>query len=65
MMGSSHAAHREDLDVSDATFATPDLSRFCRLDERGLVVTSVVDPATLEATRDRGDRETVYRAAGA
>ena len=28
-------------------------------------MTSVVDPATLEATCDRGDRETVYRAAAA
>lgn len=30
-----------------------------------VVVASVVDPATLEATRDRGDRESVYRAAAA
>jgi len=30
-----------------------------------VVVTSVVDPATIEATRDRGSRESVYRAASA
>lgn len=30
-----------------------------------VVVTSVVDPAALEATRDRGTREAVYRAASA
>ena len=35
-MGSSHAAHLEDLDVPDATFACPDLTTFCRLDELGL-----------------------------
>ncbi|MGY4644988.1 ISL3 family transposase [Cellulomonas sp. URHB0016] len=29
---------QEDLDVPDATFATPDLTTFCRLDELGLVV---------------------------
>jgi transposase len=29
---------QEDLDVLDATFATPDLTTFCRLDELGLVV---------------------------
>ena len=29
--------HREDLDMPDATFATPDLTTFCRLDELGLV----------------------------
>ena len=28
-----------DLDLSDATFACPDLSKFCRLDELGLTVT--------------------------
>ena len=38
MMGSSHAAHREDLDVLDATFAVPDLTTFARLDSLGLVV---------------------------
>jgi transposase len=39
MMGSSHAAHQEDLDMSDATFASPDLTTFCRLDGLGLEVT--------------------------
>ena len=29
--------HREDLDMPDATFATPDLTTFCRLDELGLL----------------------------
>ncbi|SNC73857.1 Transposase [Kytococcus aerolatus] len=29
---------QEDLDVPDATFATPDVTTFCRLDELGLVV---------------------------
>ena len=29
--------HLEDLDVPDATFAVPDLTTFCRLDELGLV----------------------------
>jgi hypothetical protein len=27
------------LDLSDATFACPDLTKFCRLDELGLAVT--------------------------
>jgi hypothetical protein len=36
--GSSYTAHPEDLDVADATFACPDLSTFCRLDELGLEV---------------------------
>jgi hypothetical protein len=31
-------ASKEDLDVPDATFATPDVTTFCRLDELGLVV---------------------------
>jgi transposase len=34
----SYAAHLEDLDVPDATFACPDLTTFCRLDELGLEV---------------------------
>ena len=38
-MGSSLTAHREDLDVSDATVACPDLTSFCRLDELGLQAT--------------------------
>lgn len=37
--GSSHAADPEDLDVPHATFATPDLTTFCRLDELGLLAT--------------------------
>jgi hypothetical protein len=41
--GSSHTAHQEDPDVSDATagdcFAPPDLTSFCRLDGFGLVAT--------------------------
>ena len=38
MMEVLHARHLpEDLDVHHATFATPDLSVFCRLDELGLV----------------------------
>ena len=36
--GGSHAAHQEDLDVPDVTFACPDLTTFCRLDELGLQV---------------------------
>jgi len=32
-------AHPEDPDLSDATFARPDLTKFVRLDELGLVVT--------------------------
>ena len=35
--GSSHTTHLEDLDMPDATFACPDLTTFCRLDELGLV----------------------------
>ena len=36
--GSSYAAHPpEDLDLHHATFAAPDLTTFCRLDELGLV----------------------------
>jgi hypothetical protein len=34
----SYAAHLEDLDVPDATFACSDLTTFCRLDELGLEV---------------------------
>ena len=34
-----YTAHPEDLDVPDATFACPDLTTFCRLDELGLEVT--------------------------
>jgi len=30
--------HPEDLDVPDASFACPDLTTFCRLDELGLEV---------------------------
>jgi len=37
--GSSDAAHREDLDVLDATFTRPDLTTFTRLDGLGLEVT--------------------------
>jgi transposase len=37
--GSSDAVHLEDLDVPDATFACPDLTTFCHLDELGLEVT--------------------------
>ena len=33
-----YAAHLEDFDVPDATFGSPDLTTFCRLDELGLVV---------------------------
>jgi transposase len=36
--GGSYASHLEDLDVRDATFACPDLTTFCRLDELGLEV---------------------------
>lgn len=38
MMGSSHAAQPEDLDVPDATFVRPDLTTFAGLDELGLEV---------------------------
>lgn len=38
MMGVPTPTHPEDLDVSDATFRSPDLTTFCRLDELGLVV---------------------------
>jgi transposase len=37
-MGVPTPTHREDLDVDDATFCPPDLTRFCRLDDLGLVV---------------------------
>lgn len=37
--GGSYASQPEDLDVPHPTFATPDLTRFCRLDELGLEVT--------------------------
>ena len=37
--------HPEDLDVSHATFAAPDLTMFCRLDGLGLEVTGqLVEP---------------------
>ena len=36
--GSSHTAHLEDLDVSDAIFSVPGLTMFCRLDGFGLEV---------------------------
>jgi hypothetical protein len=35
-VGSSHVTQQEDLDVFGATFACPDLTTFCRLDELGL-----------------------------
>lgn len=38
MMGGSYAAHREDLDVPDASFTCPDLITFTGLDELGLEV---------------------------
>jgi len=34
--GSSHTDRPEDLDMPHATFAAPDLTTFCRLDELGL-----------------------------
>ena len=38
--GSSHTTKQKDLDVPDATsFARPDVTTFCRLDDLGLVVT--------------------------
>ncbi len=37
-MGVLTPAHREDLDVDDATFCPPDLTAFCGLDDLGLVV---------------------------
>ncbi len=39
MMEVPTPVHPEDPDVSDATFDSPDLTTFCRLDELGLVVT--------------------------
>jgi len=36
--GGPDTAHPEDLDVPDATFASPDLTTFCRLDKLGLHV---------------------------
>lgn len=43
--GSSHTAIQEGLDARDATFATPDLTTYCRLDELGLVVVGqLVEP---------------------
>jgi len=36
--GSSHSTRLEDLDVRNATFACPDLTTFCRVDELGLEV---------------------------
>ena len=37
-MGVLIPTHLEDLDVTDATFACPDVTTFCRVDELGLVV---------------------------
>lgn len=37
--GSSHTAHLEDLDVSDAIFSASGLTMFCRLDGLGSEVT--------------------------
>ena len=37
-MGVLTPTHLEDLDVTDATFACPDLTTFCRVNELGLVV---------------------------
>ncbi len=37
-MGVLTPTHPEDLDVPDATFASPDVTTFCRVDELGLVV---------------------------
>ena len=39
MMGGSYTPYLKDLDVPEATFACPDLTTFCRLDELGLEVT--------------------------
>ena len=39
MMGVLTLPQLEDLDVPDTTFACPDLTKFCRLDELGLEVT--------------------------
>ncbi len=45
-MGVLTPNHPEDLDVPDATFAAPDLTTFCRLDELGLVaVGQRIEPA--------------------
>jgi hypothetical protein len=38
--GFLHRPIQKDLDVPDATLARPDLTKFCRLDELGLVVTA-------------------------
>lgn len=37
--GGSHTHHLEDLDVPDATFDDPDLTKFCGLGELGLEIT--------------------------
>lgn len=37
--GGSDADHREDLDVPNATFSSPDLDSFCLLDRLGLTAT--------------------------
>ena len=37
--GWSRSSRLADLELSDATFARPDLTRFCRLDELGLAIT--------------------------
>ena len=44
--GSSHTAHLpEDLDLRHPTFATPDLTTFCRLDELGLeAIGQLIEP---------------------
>jgi len=39
--GTSHATHSETPTFSEATFAAPDLTVFCRLDELGLEVTGL------------------------
>lgn len=45
MMGVSDAAHWEDLEVPNATFAAPVLTTFARVDELGLdVVGQRVEP---------------------
>ncbi len=64
--GSSYARHPKDLDVSHGTFATPDLSAFCLLDDHGLTVTGQEispDKAVLECRVT--DRDPFCRGCGA
>ena len=68
MMGVPTPTHPEDLDVNDATFHSPDLTTFARLDELGLVAVGQrlePDRAVLECRVEARPEEAFCRQCGA